>query len=104
MHVRACQARCREHAAAAAGKSLTMRISGQGIVDEGLQKAVDGGHKVTHCLVYHHRDCMPQSEVPWTTDRDSWWHDCVDGQAATCDVTWLDAEAPLFKVVVLPSC
>ncbi|KAK9864775.1 hypothetical protein WJX84_003544 [Apatococcus fuscideae] len=73
-------------------------LSLKGIVDEGLQKAVDGGHKVTHCLVYHHRDCMPQSEVPWTTDRDSWWHDCVDGQAATCDVTWLDAEAPLFKL------
>ena len=74
----------------------------QSIVDDGLKKAADGGHKVSHCVVFHHRDCMPQSEVPWTDDRDTWWHDAVEHQPASCEVTWLDAEAPLFKVNATP--
>ena len=44
---------------------------------------------------------MPQSEVPWTEDRDTWWHEAVDHQPASCDVTWMDAEAPLFKASFL---
>ena len=81
-----------------------MVLLGQGIVDDGLKRAADGGHKVGHCVVFHHRDCMPQSEVPWTEDRDTWWHEAVEHQPASCDVTWLDAEAPLFKVGIPLMC
>ena len=81
-----------------------MVLLGQGIVDDGLKRAADGGHKVGRCVVFHHRDCMPQSEVPWTEDRDTWWHEAVEHQPASCDVTWLDAEAPLFKVGISLLC
>jgi acetyl-CoA synthetase len=28
--------------------------------------------------------------------RDKWWHEVVEGQAATCEPTWVNAEHPLF--------
>ncbi|MBS0365778.1 MAG: acetate--CoA ligase [Proteobacteria bacterium] len=34
--------------------------------------------------------------VPMTAGRDLWWHDQVDGQSASCEPTYVDAEHPLF--------
>jgi acetyl-CoA synthetase len=34
--------------------------------------------------------------VPMEEDRDVWWHDIIEGQPATCDPEWVDAEHPLF--------
>ncbi len=34
--------------------------------------------------------------VPMHAGRDLWWHDLVQGQDATCEPAWVDAEHPLF--------
>ncbi len=34
--------------------------------------------------------------VPMNKDRDVWWHDITEGQAETCEPTWMDANDPLF--------
>ncbi len=36
------------------------------------------------------------TEISWNGDRDLWYHDAVDGQAASCDPEDMDAEDPLF--------
>ena len=35
-------------------------------------------------------------DVPWTDDRDIWWHDLVDGQSADCPPESMDAEDLLY--------
>ena len=36
------------------------------------------------------------NEVPWTDDRDVWWHDLVEGQSADCPPEAMDAEDLLY--------
>jgi len=36
------------------------------------------------------------NEVPWTEDRDVWWHDLVEGQSADCPPEAVDAEDLLY--------
>jgi acetyl-CoA synthetase len=36
------------------------------------------------------------NEVPWTGDRDLWWHDLVEGQSADCPPEAMDAEDLLY--------
>lgn len=70
----------------------------QGIVDEALQKSEKDGYKVPHVLVYDNKSAVARSNVNLVTGRDVWWDEAVDGQPSECEVEWLDAEAPLFKV------
>ena len=70
----------------------------QSIVDEALEKTATEGHKVSHVLVYDHTLAAKREDVPFQPGRDMWWQDMVPSQTSECDVEWLDAEAPLFKV------
>jgi acetyl-CoA synthetase len=36
------------------------------------------------------------NDVPWTDDRDVWWHDLVEGQSADCPPKAMDAEDLLY--------
>jgi acetyl-CoA synthetase len=36
------------------------------------------------------------NDVPWTDDRDVWWHDLVEGQSADCPPEAMDAEDLLY--------
>ena len=59
-------------------------------VDEAL--AMDGCEKVRNVIVYRRTG----SSVTMQTPRDKWWHEVVEGQPATCEPTWVNAEHPLF--------
>ena len=51
-----------------------------------------GCEAVQNVIVYK----RASNEVQWNTERDLWWHDVIDGQPATCEPEWVDAEHPLF--------
>ena len=34
--------------------------------------------------------------VPMSAGRDVWWHEALEGQAATCEPVWVEAEHPLY--------
>ena len=59
-------------------------------VDEAI--AMGGCDAVQNVIVYK----RASNEVQWNTERDLWWHDVIDGQPATCEPEWVDAEHPLF--------
>ena len=59
-------------------------------VDEAI--AMGGCEAVQNVIVYK----RASNEVQWNTERDLWWHDVIDGQPATCEPEWVDAEHPLF--------
>ena len=60
------------------------------MVDEAF--AMGGCEKVKNVIVYRRSG----SPVPMQTPRDKWWHDVIEGQADTCEPTWVNAEHPLF--------
>jgi hypothetical protein len=70
----------------------------QGIVDDALRKVETQGHRVTTVLVYDHKLAAKRENVPFTEGRDVWWQDAVSQQAPHCDIEWMAAEDPLFKV------
>lgn len=70
----------------------------QGIVDEALEKSQKDGYPVPHVLVYDNRSAVSRDSVSMVDGRDVWWDQAVHRQASDCEVEWLDAEAPLFKV------
>jgi len=57
-------------------------------VDEAMQKCPD----VEHVLVVRRTG----QDVEWNEDRDTWWHDVVDGQSETHEPESFDSEHPLF--------
>jgi acetyl-CoA synthetase len=59
-------------------------------VDEAL--AMGGCEKVANVIVYRRTG----SQIAMRTPRDKWWHEVVEGQADTCEPTWVSAEHPLF--------
>ena len=68
------------------GKSTPLKAT----VDEALK---DGDcTSVEKVVVFKRTD----ADVPFTADRDIWWHDLVANQAAECEPEWVDAEHPLF--------
>jgi acetyl-CoA synthetase len=92
-------------------KSLNERIVDAGAkvvitADEGmrggkpvaLKKTVDealnmgGCDSVEHVIVYRRSG----GEIPWQAGRDLWWHDVENGQPATCEPAWMNAEDPLY--------
>jgi acetyl-CoA synthetase len=68
------------------GKQLPLKA----IVDEAL--AMGGCESIKNVVVYKRTG----GNVAWTEGRDIWLHDLVEGQAATCEPEWVDAEHPLF--------
>jgi len=68
------------------GKQLPLKA----IVDEAL--AMGGCDSIKNVVVYKRTG----GNVAWTEGRDVWLHDLVEGQAATCEPEWVDAEHPLF--------
>ena len=73
-------------------------------MDDALKKVTAGGHEVPVVLVYDHARAVPRADVPFTPGRDVWWQDAVEGQPTTCEVEWMGAEDPLFKVRTGSSC
>ncbi|GAA2039360.1 acetate--CoA ligase [Yaniella flava] len=59
------------------------------IVDDSLAKP---GHTVEHVLVV----ARNKEDVHWVEDRDIWFHELVNEQPTTHQVTWHEAEHPLF--------
>jgi acetyl-CoA synthetase len=68
------------------GKQLPLKA----IVDEAL--AMGGCETIKNVVVYKRTG----GNIAWTEGRDIWLHDLVEGQAATCEPEWVDAEHPLF--------
>ncbi len=68
------------------GKPVALKTQ----VDEALSEP---GHSIEFVLVYHRAGAKP---VPMTTGRDSWWHDELPLQPATCQPEVMDSEDPLF--------
>ncbi len=68
------------------GKQLPLKA----IVDEAL--AMGGCDTIRNVVVYKRTG----GNIALTEGRDIWLHDLVEGQAATCEPEWVDAEHPLF--------
>lgn len=51
-----------------------------------------------HCLVYDHSVCFSCEAAPMKSGRDVWWNEAVLTQPSSCEVEWVDAEDPLFKL------
>jgi acetyl-CoA synthetase len=67
------------------GKPVGLKVN----VDEALSEP---GHTVEFCLVYRRTGTAVHMEP----GRDSWWHDELPKQPATCEPARLDSEDPLF--------
>ena len=52
-------------------------------------KAAEGLSSLKHIVVVRRRE---ELEIPWTKNRDKWWHDLVPRQSAEFDTKILDAE------------
>jgi acetyl-CoA synthetase len=70
----------------------------QTIVDDALDITAKEGVNPEHVVVFDHTLAMKKSEVPFKEGRDKWWQENINSQPADCEVEWVDAEAPLFKV------
>ncbi|KAI9029904.1 acetyl-coenzyme A synthetase [Phycomyces nitens] len=70
------------------GRRGGKNIATKRIVDE----AIKGTTTVEHVLVYRRTG----SEVPWTKNRDLWWHDEMEKARPYCPVTSMSSEDPLF--------
>ncbi len=68
------------------GKEIPLKPA----VDEAL--SMGGCEKVKNVIVYQRTG----SNVNMRSPRDKWWHDVIQGQADTCEPTWVNAEHPLF--------
>ncbi|WP_250492162.1 acetate--CoA ligase [Caballeronia sp. GAWG1-1] len=68
------------------GKALPLKS----IADEAL--AAGGCEAVKNVIVYRRTG----GKVQWTEGRDSWLHDVVENESATCEPEWVSAEHPLF--------
>ncbi|MFH1494222.1 MAG: acetate--CoA ligase [Pseudomonadota bacterium] len=68
------------------GKAIPLKAA----VDEAL--ATGGCECVRKVVVYRRSG----GATKWDADRDLWWHDLVQNQAASCEPTWVSAEDPLF--------
>jgi len=68
------------------GKQLPLKA----IVDEAL--AMGGCDTIKNVVVYKRTG----GNIAWTEGRDIWLHELVEGQAATCEPEWVEAEHPLF--------
>ena len=68
------------------GKRLPLKA----IVDEAI--AMGGCESVNDVIVYRRTG----GTIAWDASRDRWLHEQMEGQSATCEPEWVDAEHPLF--------
>jgi len=75
------------------------------LCDTALEKVEEMGHSVEKCIVVSHlkrvTPCQPdhvEEEIPWTDDRDYWWHEEMEDKEPACYPEWMDAEDPLFML------
>jgi acetyl-CoA synthetase len=69
------------------GKAMPLKAA----VDE----AVAGSPTIEHVLMVRRLgDAAPETTI--VADRDVWWHDIVDRQAAECEPEWVDSEHMLY--------
>lgn len=75
------------------------------LCDIALQKAEEMGHTVEKCIVVSHlkrvtacQENHVEQDIPWTDDRDFWWHEEMEDKEPACYPEWMDAEDPLFML------
>jgi acetyl-CoA synthetase len=68
------------------GKEIALKP----VVDEAL--AMGGCEAIRHVIVYQRSG----SPVRMQPGRDTWWHEALEGQGASCEPTQVSAEHPLF--------
>src|SRR6266436_1249373 len=68
------------------GKEIPLKPA----VDEAF--TLGGCEAVKNVVVYKRTGTAVTMQGP----RDKWWHDVIEGQADTCEPTWVNAEHPLF--------
>jgi acetyl-CoA synthetase len=61
---------------------------------ETADEAVAGAPSVEHVLVYR----RVGREIPWTPERDVWWHEAVEGQPETFETVKTDASDPYMII------
>ena len=66
-------------------------------VKAAADEAVAGLDHVEHVLVVR-RTGDETPGIPWTPDRDVWWHEAVGGASDHHDAEFFDAETPLFII------
>ncbi|WIY04971.1 acetate--CoA ligase [Amycolatopsis mongoliensis] len=70
------------------GKAAPMKAN----VDE----ALEGARTVEKVIVVKRTGDKLEGDVPWTAERDLWWHELVDGQSEEHTPEAFDSEHPLF--------
>ncbi|OAD71380.1 hypothetical protein PHYBLDRAFT_114540 [Phycomyces blakesleeanus NRRL 1555(-)] len=70
------------------GKNIATKL----IVDEAIKGTTTTTSTVRHVLVYRRTG----SDVPWTENRDLWWHDEMAKARPYCPLTTMSSEDPLF--------
>jgi acetyl-CoA synthetase len=61
---------------------------------ETADEAAAGAPSVEHVLVYRHVG----REIPWTPDRDIWWHEVLDGQPNSFETVQTNASDPYMII------
>jgi acetyl-CoA synthetase len=57
-----------------------------------VDEALSAGSDVVHEIVLRYRG----GSIPWSPQRDLWWHEFVAGKSITCETKALDSEATAF--------
>ncbi|BDA44920.1 Acetyl-coenzyme A synthetase [Coccomyxa sp. Obi] len=83
---------------ASAVKRGAKPINLKAIVDDALKKVAAQNHSVKTVLVYDHKLAAQRESVPFVEGRDVWWQDAVAEHSTQCDIEWMGAEDPLFKL------
>ncbi|KAK9908384.1 hypothetical protein WJX75_007079 [Coccomyxa subellipsoidea] len=83
---------------ASAVKRGAKPINLKAIVDDALKKVETQDHSVKTVLVFDHKLAAQRESVPFVEGRDVWWQDAVAQHPTQCDIEWMGAEEPLFKL------
>ena len=72
-------------------------------MDDALKKVEAAGHSIKTVLVFDHKNAAKKEDVAFTEGRDVWWQEAVSQHPTHCDIEWMGAEEPLFKVCTCTS-
>jgi len=67
-------------------------IALKSLMDEAMTLAAAAGQTVRRCIVYRRTG----ENIAMQSERDVWWHDCMQDASTECEPAMLDAEDPLF--------
>lgn len=75
------------------------------LCDVALDKCEELGHRVDKCVVVSHlkrvtpcKENYNDEDIPWSEDRDFWWHEEMEDKEPACYPEWMAAEDPLFML------